>query len=64
MSFYSNVAYQIYMHNQHIVKHIYIYVCVCVCPCIGLSLAQVMLYRLLGAKPLPEPVLTYCKLNP
>ena len=30
----------------------------------GSSLAQVMLCRLFGANPLPEPMLTYCQLDP
>ena len=30
----------------------------------GSALIQVMAYRLFGAKPLPEPVLTYCELDP
>ena len=31
---------------------------------IGSSLVQVMARRLLGAKPLPEPVVTYYQLDP
>ena len=30
----------------------------------GSTLVQVMACRLLGAKPLPEPVVTYCQLDP
>ena len=33
------------------------------CQWIGSSLVQVMACRLLGAKPLPEPMLPYCQLN-
>ena len=29
----------------------------------GSTLAQVMAYRLFGAKPLPEPMMTYCLLD-
>ena len=30
----------------------------------GWTLVQVMACHLLGAKPLPEPMLTYCQLDP
>ena len=30
----------------------------------GLSLVQVMACRLVGARPLPEPTLSYCQLDP
>ena len=34
------------------------------CQCTGPSLDQVMVCRLFGAKPLPEPILAYCQLDP
>ena len=30
----------------------------------GLALFQIMACRLIGAKPLPEPLLIYCQLHP
>ena len=29
----------------------------------GLALIQIMICRMVGAKPLPEPTLTYCQLD-
>ena len=34
------------------------------CQWTGPALAQVMACHLFGAKPLPEPTLTYCQLDP
>ena len=38
--------------------------CLHVCHWTGSSLVEVMAWHLFGAKPLPEPMMTYCQLDP